>query len=40
MGQHQTTAEPLKILPAASENMVNLSLATFNEYFVTKSFQC
>jgi len=40
MEQHQITAEPLKILPAASENKVNLSLATFNEYFVTKICQC
>jgi len=37
--QHQITAEPLN-LPAANENKVNLSLATFNEYFVTKICQC
>jgi hypothetical protein len=39
-GAHQTTAEPLKILTAASENNVNLILATMNEYFVTKIFEC
>jgi len=40
MEQNQTGAEPLKILPAASESKVNLSLATFNEYFITKICQC